>query len=120
MASAWALWQERNNRKFNHKSSSAIQLLDSILYFVSFWAGNLELPKKRKADTSILTYACKKLRCSGIGRSSAGCTGCTVSNLPLLSSAVGSTAVCASPTCSGGNLDLVVYDAQALEEEDAG
>ena len=34
----------------------------STLHFVSFWEGNIDLPKKRKVDALILTYARKKLR----------------------------------------------------------
>ena len=37
-------------------------LLDSILYFVNFWACNLALPLKRNIDASVLTCARKKLR----------------------------------------------------------
>ena len=39
-----------------------LPLLDSILHFVNFWAGNLALPLKRNVDASVLTYARKKLR----------------------------------------------------------
>ena len=36
MAFIWVVWIERNNRIFNHKATSILNLLDPILYFVNF------------------------------------------------------------------------------------
>ena len=58
----WVIWTEQNNRIFNHRAMSFIDLFHSILFFVEFWAGPLSLPKKHKVDTGLLTYARKKCR----------------------------------------------------------
>jgi len=57
MALIWVIWTKRNNRIFNHKANSIINLLDSILCFAHFCADNLSNSLKRKVDSSILTYA---------------------------------------------------------------
>jgi len=62
MAIVWVLWNERNNRIFNHKALSVYELIDSILHFVEFWAGHMPLPLKCKVDTTIITYGRKKCR----------------------------------------------------------
>ena len=54
MAMVWVLWTERNNRIFNHKALFTNDLLDSIIFFVDYWARHLGLPLKRKVDASIL------------------------------------------------------------------
>ena len=56
------MWQEQNGRIFNHRVVSILHLLDFILYYVNIWAGQFSLLLKRKIDTSILTYACKRMR----------------------------------------------------------
>jgi len=58
------------------------------------------LPKKRKVDTSILTYARKKLKCTGNSGSS------TATGIHLLSDATTDFVGAAS---SGGSLALVAY-----------
>ena len=58
----WVVWPERTNRIFNQKSSSVNLVLDSIISFAIFWAGNLKLPTKRKVDASVLTYCRKRMR----------------------------------------------------------
>ena len=62
MALVWVVWHERNSRIFNHKASSISDLIDAILYYVDFWAGHWSFPLKRKVDTSVLTYASKRVR----------------------------------------------------------
>ena len=69
MALILVVWTERNNRIFNHKACSIINLLDSIISFDVFLAGNLRMPSKRKVDTSVLTYARKRLRVAGYDNS---------------------------------------------------
>ena len=58
MVLAWIIWNELNNRIFNHKASSLPALLDSILYFVTNLANNLA----GSVDITILTYARKRVR----------------------------------------------------------
>ena len=57
VALIWVIWTERNNRIFNHKVTSIINLRDSVLYLVNFWADNLSDLLKRKVDSSLLTYS---------------------------------------------------------------
>jgi len=57
MAIMWVIWVERNNRIFNHNALSIIDLVDSIIFFVDFWAGHLPLPLKQKVDAFVLTYS---------------------------------------------------------------
>ena len=60
MAMVGVIWNKSNNRIFNHKVVSSIDLFDSVLFFLDFCAGHLPLPKKRKVDTSLNTNARKK------------------------------------------------------------
>ena len=71
MAMVRLIWTERNNRIFNHKVASTIDLLDSVLYFVDFLKGLLPIPKKCKVDSSLLAYATKK--CKGPSDGSRAC-----------------------------------------------
>lgn len=60
MAYMWILWRERNDRIFNNANNSNLFLLDSIICFVVFWSGYLELPLKRKIPTEELLLNAKK------------------------------------------------------------
>ena len=59
MVFIWVVWTEHNERIFNHKANYVLSLLDCILFFVNFWAGQLAFPNKRKVDVSILSYVRK-------------------------------------------------------------
>ena len=76
MALVWVIWTEGNNSIFfsYQKALPILNLLDSILYFVYYWADNLTVLCKRKVDMSIPTYARKKLRDPGGGLVSGGIT----------------------------------------------
>ena len=80
----------------------------STLHFVSFWEGNIDLPKKGKVDASILTCARKKLR-NVYGGGASMRPG--VSMLTLVASAVSDYLV-----GDGDELALVSSGAQDLEE----
>jgi len=59
MAMLWVVWNVRNNRMFNKKSKSILDLLDSIFYF-GFLAGAWFLPLKRKVVLGSTTTRKKK------------------------------------------------------------
>ena len=40
MAVIWCVWEERNNRVFNHKEKPTLSLLGSIANFPHFWLAN--------------------------------------------------------------------------------
>ena len=86
MALIWVILFERNNTIFNHKATSITNMLDSILYFVNFWADNLSGSLKRKVDPSLLNYARKRMCCNQCNVSAAGSAvagGSIAGNFPI-------------------------------------
>ena len=62
MAIVWVVWNERNNKIFNHRALSIYELVDYVFHFVDFWAGHMSPTWQRKVDTTVITYASKKCR----------------------------------------------------------
>jgi len=54
MAYIWVVWNEGNERIFNHKANFVLSLLDSI-FFLDLRAGTLASPLKNKVDLSVIT-----------------------------------------------------------------
>lgn len=54
LAYIWVIWKERNNRIFENVFNNHNFLFNSILFFVDFWTGNLQIPKKSKTSSANL------------------------------------------------------------------
>ena len=82
-------WNEHNNRISSHKACSIIYLLDSILFFVSFWTEYYHFLSRER--WILQPYARKKLRSHGGHTSSVVSTGSAGTLLTFGAAVVGSS-----------------------------
>lgn len=62
IAFIWIVWKERNDGLFSKNFTSNLCLFNSILFFVDFWPGHLELPRKKKVCALLVLNESKRYK----------------------------------------------------------